>query len=105
MYEVFSQYIYFFHFQNVVKMKIFSAELCIELSALPVEGEHGAGDGHVHWHLSGHPANHKHLLPGVGVEGGVVDVLGSPELILCQARLHHPGSEKVNTEYYLVFST
>lgn len=67
----------------------------IETSAVPVEGEHAACDRHVHWHLSRHPANHKHLLPGVRVEGGVVDVLGPPQLILCQARLHIPSSERV----------
>ena len=68
---------------------------CIETCAVPVEGEHAACDGHVHRHLSGHPADHKHLLAGVGVEGGVVDVLGSPELVLRQAGLHDPRSEEV----------
>lgn len=63
------------------------------MSTVPVEGEHAACDGHVHWHLSRHPANHKHLLPCVGVEGWVVDVLGPPELILRQARFRFPSSE------------
>lgn len=66
--------------------------ILIETSAVPVECEHAACDGHVHWHLSRHPADHKHLLPCVGVEGGVVDVLCPPQLILGQARLHFPGS-------------
>lgn len=68
--------------------------IMFETSAVPVEGEHAACDGHVHWHLSRHPANHKHLLPRVGVEGRVVDVLCSPELILRQARLHCTRSGK-----------
>lgn len=68
-----------------------------ETSAVPVEGEHAACDCHVHWHLSRHAANDKHLLPCVGVEGRVVDVLGPPQLILRQARLHNPGSERNKT--------
>lgn len=68
-------------------------EWCFKTSTVPVEGEHAACDGHVHWHLSRHPANHKHLLPCVGVEGWVVDVLGPPELILRQARFRFPSSE------------
>lgn len=70
-------------------------EPCTELCPVPVESEHAACDGHVHWHLSRHSANHKHLLPRVGVEGGVVDVLGSPELIFRQTRLRDTRSEKV----------
>ena len=61
-------------------------------SQLPVESEHGSCDGHVHWHLSRHPANHNHLLPGVRVEGRVIDILGLPERVLRQARLHDPSS-------------
>lgn len=60
--------------------------------AVPVEGEHAASDGHVHGHLSGHAADHDHLLARVGVEGRVVHVLGPPQLVLRQAGRHHPGS-------------
>lgn len=94
----------FLYFVSFILMKPFSVwcleyiESCIETSAVPVEGEHAACDGHVHRHLSGHPANHKHLLSCVRVEGGVVDVLGSPELVLCQARLHVPNPEEVKTQ-------
>lgn len=72
-------------------------EPCTEICLVPVESEHAACDGHVHWHLSRHSADHKHLLSRVGVEGGIVDVLGSPELIFCQARLCDTSSEKVKT--------
>lgn len=68
---------------------------------VPVEGKHAACDGHVHWHLSRHPPNHKHLLARIRVEGGVIDILGSPELILCQARPHDPSSEKAKTVEWL----
>lgn len=68
--------------------------MSVETPAVPVEGEHAACDCHVHWHLSRHAANDKHLLPCVGVEGGVIDVLGPPQLILRQARLHNPSSER-----------
>lgn len=49
-----------------------------------VEGHHAARDGHVHGDLGAHPADHQHLLPSVGVERGVVDVLGAPQLVLRQ---------------------
>lgn len=66
-------------------------------AAVPVEGEHAACDRHVHWHLSRHAPNHKHLLPCVRVESRVVDVLGPPQLILRQARFQSPGSGRVTT--------
>lgn len=66
-----------------------------ETSVVPVEREHAACDGHVHWHLSRHSANHNHFLPRVRVKGRVVDVLGPPELIFSQTRLHYSSSEKV----------
>lgn len=72
--------------------------ISVETPAVPVEGEHAACDCHVHWHLSRHAANDKHLLPCVGVEGGVIDVLGPPQLILRQARLHNPSSERRKNE-------
>jgi len=71
-----------------------SRKRCIGASAVPVEGEHAACDGHVHWHLSRHPANHKHLLSRVRMEGRVINVLGSPELILCQAGPYNTSSER-----------
>lgn len=100
LYAVLHVFFYFLHF---ILIKPFSGRCleniksCIEISAVPIEGEHAACDGHVHRHLSGHPANHKHLLSCVGVEGGVVDVLGPPELILRQTRLYDPSSEEVKT--------
>lgn len=81
-----SLWCFFFFFLN--------HDICIRTSAVPVEGEHAACDGHVHWHLSRHPANHEHLLSRVGMESRVVNVLGSPELILSQARSHGTSSEK-----------
>lgn len=67
-----------------------------EMMYLPVKCEHAACDGHVHRHLSGHPTNHKHLLSRVGVEGGVVDVLGSPELVFRQPGFYNPSPDRVN---------
>ena len=48
---------------------------------LPVEGHHAARDGHVHRHLGRHAAKQEHLLPGVGMEGRVIQVLGIPYLL------------------------
>ena len=50
--------------------------------AVPVEGHHAACDGHVHGNLRRHAAEYNHLLLRVGVEGGVVQLFRSPDIIL-----------------------
>lgn len=104
LYHIYSAQTTYFHFYIDYIFSILFWRSHFQF-AVPVEGEHAACDRHVHWHLSRHPANHKHLLSCVRVEGGVVDVLGSPELILCQARLCGAGSETIKTvKWCSVFS-
>lgn len=60
----------------------------------PVEGHHAARDGHVHWDLSRHPPYQGHLLTCVRVEGRVIRVLSSPQLIFREAGGNDPLSRR-----------
>lgn len=51
-------------------------------SPLPVKLQHEASDGHSPGHLKRHPPNEVHLLAGVRVERGVVQLLGVEQLFL-----------------------
>lgn len=56
----------------------------------PVELEHEACDDHAARNLEGHPSNDIHLLPGVRVEGRVIQLLGIQQLLCLGAWGHDP---------------
>ena len=70
----------------------------MHLTALPVELQHGACEQHAPRHLEGHPPEHVLQLARVGVEGGLVQLLGSPHLrghTSCTSRHRHRHISRV----------
>ena len=51
---------------------------------LPVKCQHTTSYEHVTRHLSTHPSNQQHFIAAIGMESGIVDVLGLPQFLYRQ---------------------